>query len=101
MSEARRRCFLRADSSLYWEGSGGASVAYSALQRLSGGALEDVEAVFSDTAEDGVSVLYYYQQGRSDMLPGEKSVRITEEDFLEKRTQLQSTIYLPATTRLY
>ena len=101
VSEARKHCFVRPDSSLSWESSGGASVAYSALQRLSGGALEDVETVFSDLAEDGVSVLYYYQQGHSDTLPGEKSVRITEEDFLEKRTQLQSTIYLPATTRLY
>ncbi|MBR1455544.1 MAG: hypothetical protein IJ594_00110 [Oscillospiraceae bacterium] len=100
-SYARMRYYVRSDSSVYWEGSSGASYSYCTVQRLQGDRLEDVEMVFTDFDAASGQTVYYSQQGHSDELPSDKSVRIAEADFFSRMEQLESTIYVPPLTRIY
>ena len=99
LSWPRMRHFIRTDSSVYWEGSGGAAYSYSAVQRVRGDALEDVETLFTDYDEAAEAVIYYYQQGHSDELPGPQSQRISEEEYNARLAGMAETIYLPPLTR--
>ena len=100
VSWPRMRYYLRADNSLYWEGSGGAAYSYFAVQRVTGDALVDVEMVFTDYDEASDAVLFYFQQGHSDQLPSERSVKISEEEFNARQTAMAEAIYLPPLTRI-
>ena len=103
-AQARDRYYVRTDNTVYSEGSGGAAYTYLTVMRVKGNELEDVEVVFTNMDGEGTSsasVGYYYQQGHSENLPSEKSVRITEGDFFSRMEQMESTIYVPPLTKIY
>ena len=102
-SQARMRYYIRTDSTILYEGSGGASYSYITVQRLNGSTLEDVDMIFTnlDMTPDGTYYTgFYYQQGHSDSLPSEKSVAISEEEFTVYYQQLESSIYVPPLTKI-
>ena len=103
-SMARMRYYVRTDNTVYWEGSGGAAYSYCTVQRLNGTELEDVEMVFTNMDGEGTdnpSIGYYWQQGHSESLPSEKSVKITQEDFYARMEQLEAKIFVPPLTKIY
>nr|MCR5138063.1 hypothetical protein [Oscillospiraceae bacterium] len=103
-AQARDRYYVRTDNTVYSEGSGGAAYTYLTVMRVKGNELEDVEVVFTNMDGEGTSSAslgYYYQQGHSEKLPSEKSMRITESDFFSRMEQMESTIYVPPLTKIY
>ena len=98
-SMARMRYFVRTDGTVYYQGSGGASYAYNCVQRVSGGALEDVEMLFTGLDEANATV-YYYQQGHSETYPSERSEVISQADYESRLSAMESLIYQPILTRI-
>lgn len=98
-SMARMRYYVRTDSSVYYEGSGGAAYSYNCVQRIAGGALEDVEILFTDLDENNNPV-YYYQQGHSESYPSERSEGISQTDYQSRLSTMESLIYQPILTRI-
>ncbi len=103
-SQARMRYYVRTDGMLYWEGSGGAAYSYCTVQRVNGSVLEDVETAFTNLDGEGTDhpeIGYYYQEGHSDNLPSEKSIKITEEEFHNYVEEYEAYVYIPPLTKIY
>ena len=100
-SQARMRYYILTDNTLMYEGSGGASYTYITLQKVNGSSLEDIEMVFTDYDAAGNATVFYSQQGHSENLPSEKSVRISENEFQTKWEQWKSKIYVPPLTTIF
>ena len=99
-SSARMVYFLRTDNSILYRGSGGASYTYVTLKTLSGSALEDAEMVFTDYDEASNATVFYAQQGYSENLPSEKSVRITEDEYYSRWQEWEAGVYVPPLTAI-
>jgi hypothetical protein len=100
-SSARMRYYVLTDNRLLYEGSGGASHSYITLERVNGSTLEEIEMVFTDYDEASNATVFYSQQGHSDILPGEKSVRITDTEFNARWEQWKNSAYVPPLTTIY
>ena len=100
-SSARMRYYVLTDNRLLYEGSGGASHSYITLERVNGNTLEEIEMVFTDYDETNNATVFYSQQGHSDVLPGEKSVSITDTEFNARWEQWKSSTYMPPLTAIY
>lgn len=100
-SSARMRYYLRDDGTILYEGSGGAAYTYIRLYRVNGSSLEEVETVFTNMDGEGTDnprLGYYRQQGYTETLPSDISVRITEEEFYQCWDQWKSNVYVPPLT---
>ena len=99
-SSARMVYFLRTDNSILFRGSGGASYTYIQLKRLSGSVLEDKEMVFTDYDEAGNATVFYAQEGYSENLPSEKSIRITEDEYYSHWQSWEEGVFVPPLTAI-
>ena len=97
-SSARMVYFLRTDNSILYRGSGGASYTYIMLKKLSGSTLEDTEMVFTDYDEASNTTVFYAQEGYSEDLPSDKSVRITEDEYYTRWQGWEEGVYVPPLT---
>ena len=103
-SQARSRYYIRTDNTVLFEGSGGASYSYFTVKRLNGNMLEDMESVFTNLDQDAYdtySTGFYYQQGYSETLPSDSSIKITEEDFGKRVWEMESSVYVPTLTQIF
>ena len=104
ISQARNRYYLRSDNSVVNEGSGGA--AYSIFQRLrlNGDRLEAEELLFTwpETDASGKDTAgYYYRAGGGEPSPDEKSVKLSEAEFVNRVTQMEGRFFIPQLTKIY
>ncbi len=99
VSQARNRWFLRSDSLLYNEASGGAAYSYRSLYRKTGTELSGMRSAFT-WPNDAGSVDYYFQEGTVAFEPCSGDVKLSEAEFGAKVDELQGTFFLPQMTRI-
>ncbi len=102
-SHARDRFYLRTDSCVVNEGSGGASSSIFQRLRLNGDQLITEELLFTypeTVAVGNQSVEYYARQGGGDTVPDGSSTKLTEPEFRDRLAQLEGSRYLPPLTKL-
>ena len=101
ISYARMRYYLQSDNPIRYVGSSGAFYTNIVRSRLNGSSLETIEMIFTteETNPDGsYYAACYYQQGDSERIPSEKSVKISEEDFRMRLEQMEADTVLPELT---
>ena len=101
VSTARDCYYLRSDSTVLNEASGGAAYTYRYLLRKSGEELAGFEGVLTGPAGGlGEGVRYYYQTGTTayELRPGDQE--ITEAEYFAKCERYESSIYLPQLSRI-
>ena len=101
VSYARMRYYLQSDNTIRYVGSSGAFHTNIVRSRLNGSSLETIEMIFTteETKPDGsYYAACYYQQGDSERIPSEKSVKISEEDFRMRLEQMEADTVLPELT---
>ncbi|MBO5638551.1 MAG: hypothetical protein J5916_01470 [Oscillospiraceae bacterium] len=101
ISYARMRYYLQSDNTIRYVGSSGAFHTNIVRSRLNGSSLETIEMIFTteQTAPDGsLYAACYYQEGDSERIPSEKSVKISEEDFRMRLEQMEADTALPELT---
>lgn len=92
-SQARDRFYLREDSSILEEGSGGAYSAYYSISKLKNGSLQKLEELRSDLDASNNLVWYFSTNG------GQESI-ISESSASAKIKAYEKTIYLPFLTQI-
>ena len=101
VSYARMRYYLQSDNTIRYVGSSGAFHTNIVRSRLNGSSLETIEMIFTteETKPDGsYYAACYYQEGDSERVPSEKSVKISEEDFRMRLEQMEADTVLPELT---
>jgi hypothetical protein len=101
VSYARMRYYLQTDNCIRYVGSSGAFHTNIVRSRLNGSSLETIEMIFTteETKPDGsYYAACYYQEGDSERVPSEKSVKISEEDFRMRLEQMEADTVLPELT---
>jgi len=104
VSQARARYYLLSNGRLLLEGSGGAYSSTYTVLHAQGDMTVEEGTIFTSPESDTIGnqgVVFYYQQGPSDGMPGSTSVRLSEEEFRTGVRSLEGSIYLPELTRIY
>lgn len=99
MSTARNRWFLRTDSLIYNEASGGAAHSYRSLYRKTGTELSGIRSAFT-WPNDAGGVDYYLQEGTVSFEPLSGDTKLSETEFGAKVDELQGTFFLPTLTKI-
>ena len=99
MSTARNRWFLRTDSLMYNEASGGAAYSYRSLYRKTGTELSGIRSAFT-WPNDAGGVDYYLQEGTVSFEPLSGDTKLSETEFGAKVDELQGTFFLPTLTKI-
>ena len=101
VSYTRMRYYLQSDGSIRYVGSSGAFHTNIVRSRLNGSSMEVIDMLFTteETNPDGsFYAACYYQQGDSERIPSEKSVKISEADFRMRLEQMEAADVMPALT---
>ena len=103
VSSARMRYYLQSDNTIRYVGSSGAFHTNIVRSRLNGSSMEVIDMLFTtaETNPDGsFYAVCYYQQGDSEQIPSEKSVKISEEEFRARLEQMEADTVMPELTQI-
>ncbi len=103
VSQARDRYYLLADDRILNEGSGGAAYSTVTALRVQGDMTVEEEMLFTwpDEGTDMQSVGYYFRNGHAETLPGDGSVRLTDQEFSQALSMMESAVCTPQLTAIW